>query len=59
MAVGSYLELYLAVVGWQLYDGLWQSLADAELVYIPFIVMATRAKTEPGSRIVKGLQKGA
>ncbi|WP_434130596.1 conjugal transfer protein TraG N-terminal domain-containing protein [Methylocaldum sp. GT1BB] len=46
MSVGSYLELYLAALGWHFYETLWSSLLNIGLLYIPFIAMAVRAWIE-------------
>ncbi|MEJ1416243.1 MAG: conjugal transfer protein TraG N-terminal domain-containing protein [Candidatus Sedimenticola sp. (ex Thyasira tokunagai)] len=37
MATGSFLELYLTIFGWLMYDNLWDILADTGLLYLPFL----------------------
>jgi hypothetical protein len=42
MSVGSYLELYLAALGWHFYEEIWNTLLEIGLLYIPFIVLAVK-----------------
>lgn len=37
MEVGSYAELYTLVIGWQLYNIVWDVLASTGIVYLPFL----------------------
>jgi hypothetical protein len=39
MTVESYLELYLAVFGWQQYNNLWNILTGTGLAYLPFLAI--------------------
>jgi hypothetical protein len=37
MATGSFLELYLTIFGWLMYENIWNILADTGLLYLPFL----------------------
>jgi len=37
MATGSFLELYLTIFGWLMYENIWDILADTGLLYLPFL----------------------
>ena len=39
MSVSSYLELYLAIFGWYMFDQIWVILKETGLAYLPFIGM--------------------
>jgi len=47
MTVNSFIELYLTVFGWILYDGFWSILTDTGIAYIPFIGALVRNFAEP------------
>ncbi len=47
MSVSSYLELYLSVFGWRMFDSLWDILTSTGLAYLPFIGMLLRNITMP------------
>jgi len=47
MNVSSYLELYLSVFGWILFDEIWRILTDSGLAYLPFVGMLLRNIVEP------------
>lgn len=40
MNAGSILEIYLAALGWHLYDSIWNSLFEVGILYIPFFLIA-------------------
>ncbi|MFA6094272.1 MAG: conjugal transfer protein TraG N-terminal domain-containing protein [Candidatus Paceibacterota bacterium] len=42
MDVGSSIEIYTLVLGWLLYDGLWQLLSDTGVAYIPLVAAIVR-----------------
>ena len=37
MHVGSYLELFTTLFGWQFYDRLWDILTGTGLAFLPFL----------------------
>ena len=39
MSVGSHLELFLTLFGWQQYNNLWSILTTTGLAYIPFALI--------------------
>jgi len=47
MSVSSYLELYLAIFGWYIFDEIWAVLKDTGMAYLPFIGMFMRNIVEP------------
>lgn len=47
MSVTSYLELYLAIFGWYMYDDIWLILNDTGIAYLPFIGMFIKNIIEP------------
>lgn len=47
MSVSSYLELYLSVFGWRMFDSLWDILTSTGLAYLPFIGMLLRNSILP------------
>ncbi|RLA05750.1 MAG: conjugal transfer protein TraG, partial [Gammaproteobacteria bacterium] len=47
MSVSTYLELYLTLYGWVLYDGFWEIITDTGIAYLPFIGMFLRNIVEP------------
>ncbi|MCK5662323.1 MAG: hypothetical protein KAI17_02505 [Thiotrichaceae bacterium] len=47
MSVSSYLELYLAIFGWYMFDQIWVILKETGLAYLPFIGMFLRNIAEP------------
>ncbi len=47
MSVSTYLELYLTLYGWILYDGFWDIITDTGIAYLPFIGMFLRNIVEP------------
>ena len=42
MEVGSAIELYTTLLGWILYDKLWDALAETGVAYIPFLALIVR-----------------
>ena len=42
MSVSSYLELYLAIFGWYMFDEIWEVLKATGIAYLPFIGMFIR-----------------
>ena len=57
MHFGSAVELYLTMLGWHLYDGLWQLLAETGLGMLPFIVVILKTmltSAEKTSKIQDG-----
>ena len=47
MSVTSYLELYLAIFGWYMYDEIWLIFNDTGIAYLPFIGMFIKNIIEP------------
>ena len=47
MSVSSYLELYLAIFGWYMFDQIWVIMKETGLAYLPFIGMFLRNIAEP------------
>ena len=47
MSVSSYLELYLAIFGWYMFDQIWVILKETGLAYLPFIGMFLKNIAEP------------
>ena len=47
IAVQSYPELYTTLLGWQLYDQLWELLTQTGLAYLPLIGLILRHMAEP------------
>jgi len=47
MAVSSYLELYLSLFGWILFDEIWDIMTTTGLAYLPFIGMLLRNVVQP------------
>ena len=47
MSVSTYLELYLTLFGWILYDSFWEIITDTGVAYLPFIGMFLRNMVEP------------
>ncbi len=45
--VQSYPELYTTLLGWQLYDEVWDILSQTGLAFLPFIGMVLRNITHP------------
>lgn len=42
MEVGSAIDIYTTVLGWTLYDRLWEALADTGIAYLPFFGAVAR-----------------
>ena len=42
MNVSSAIEIYTAVLGWLLYDGIWDILSDTGLLYVPLVAAFIR-----------------
>jgi len=42
MNVSSAIEIYTTVLGWFLYDGIWDVLSDAGLLYVPLVASVIR-----------------
>ena len=42
MEVGSAIELYTTLLGWILYDKLWDALVETGVAYIPFLALIVR-----------------
>jgi TraG-like protein, N-terminal region len=42
MNVSSAIEIYTTVLGWFLYDGIWDALSDVGLLYVPLVVAVIR-----------------
>lgn len=47
MDVGSAIEIYTSVLGWVLYDRIWEALTDTGLVYLPFIGLVVKNFAQP------------
>ena len=47
MSVSSYLELYLAIFGWYMFDEIWLVLREIGIAFLPFIGMFIRNIAEP------------
>ena len=47
MSVSSYLELYLAIFGWYMFDQIWLIMKETGLAYLPFIGMFLKNIAEP------------
>ncbi|MGH8552386.1 MAG: hypothetical protein ACRERS_03745, partial [Methylococcales bacterium] len=47
MSTHSFIEIYLSVFGWIVYDGLWDILTGSGLAYLPFIGALIRNFVEP------------
>lgn len=47
MSVSSYLELYLAIFGWYMYDEIWTIFVDTGIAFLPFIGMMIKNVVEP------------
>ena len=47
MTANSFIELYLTVFGWILYDGIWSILTDTGIAYLPFFGILARNFVEP------------
>jgi hypothetical protein len=47
LGVQSYPELYTTLLGWQLYDQIWDLLSQTGLAFLPFIGMVLRNITHP------------
>src|SRR5689334_5879671 len=46
-AVQSYPELYTTLLGWSLYNQIWELLTQTGLAYLPFIGIVLRNMTQP------------
>lgn len=42
MEVGAAIDIYTTVLGWTLYDRLWEALADTGIAYLPFFGAVAR-----------------
>lgn len=42
MEVGAAIDIYTTVLGWTLYDRLWEALADTGIAYLPFLGAVAR-----------------
>jgi hypothetical protein len=47
MDVGSAIEIYTSVLGWMLYDRIWEALTDTGLVYLPFVELVVKNFAKP------------
>ena len=47
MSVTSYLEIYLAIFGWRMYDEIWNVMESVGFAYLPFIGLVIRNFSEP------------
>ena len=47
LGVQSYPELYTTLLGWQLYDEIWDLLSQTGLAFLPFIGIVLRNITHP------------
>lgn len=65
MHFGSAIELYLTMLAWHLYNGIWEFLAESGLAILPFIALIIkvlissaekRNKMQDGSIILQGLE---
>jgi hypothetical protein len=65
MHFGSSIELYLTMLAWHLYDGIWELLSSTGLALIPFIVVIIQVllksaekknKMQDGSIILQSLE---
>lgn len=54
MTVGSFIELYTTLIGWAFYNNLWDVLAGAGIVFLPFIGLVIRHFTEPAKSMEPG-----
>jgi hypothetical protein len=47
LATQSYAELYTTLIGWQVYNQLWEIVTQTGLVFVPFITMLVQHLAEP------------
>ena len=47
LGVQSYPELYTTLLGWQMYDEIWDLLSQTGLAFLPFIGIVLRNITHP------------
>ena len=47
LGVQSYPELYTTLLGWQMYDAIWDLLSQTGLAFLPFIGIVLRNITHP------------
>lgn len=43
MGVGSYIEMYTTILGWQVYAVIWDGIISTGIVYIPFLFLVFEA----------------